>query len=91
MINMSTCRIIKKSIVDTNEIAGATILKVVHKIDFGRTFSKTILQSGDAAKKCMDIKTTLMRKVDVFEFFKCDSFLRIYIVVIKPEFRKKGE
>lgn len=76
--------------IGTNEVAGALILKVVHKVDFGRTFSRTILTSGDAVKKCLDIKTALMRKVDIFDAFGCESFLRIYILVIKPEFRHKG-
>lgn len=71
-------------------MAGALVLKVVRKLDFGRVFSRVQLVEGDALKKCVKIKNHLSRKTDVFADFDCETYLRYYGVCVKPEYRKRG-
>lgn len=72
-------------------LAGALILKIVRKIDFGRVFSRVMLVDGVAMKKCIKIKNHLSRKTDIFADFDCEMFLRYYAICIKPQYRKRGE
>lgn len=72
-------------------MAGALVLKVVRKLDFGRVFSRAMLLDGCALQKCVKIKNYLSRKTDIFEEFDCDMYLRYYAVCVKSEYRKKGK
>lgn len=76
--------------VPNDEIAGVLILRAIHKADFGRVFSRIIMTQGDAQKKCVQIKTALNRKVDIYDKMNCDTFLRYYYLCIKPKYRHKG-
>lgn len=78
-------------IVASEVMAGALVLKVVRKIDFGRVFSRVMLVEGDALKKCLKLKNHLARKTDIFADFDCEMYLRYYAICIKPEYRKKGK
>ncbi|XP_071052670.1 juvenile hormone esterase-like isoform X2 [Onthophagus taurus] len=72
---------------DPPDLVGCCLNRVVHKDDFGRVFSGTIMKDGEAQEKCMKIRRTLSRKVNIFESFNCDVYLKIYTVCIKPEYR----
>lgn len=65
-------------------------MRVVLKEDYGRIFGRTILLDGVAQQKCMNMKISLNRKVDIFVDFDCESYLEIEAVSIKPTHRKKG-
>lgn len=78
------------STVNDNTIAGVILMRVVLKADYGRIFARTILLDGVAQKKCMQIKTALNRKVDIFADFDCESYLSIEVVSIKPAYRRRG-
>lgn len=81
---------VKWVLVAQEVMAGALVLKVVRKLDFGRVFSRVQLVEGDALKKCVKIKNHLSRKTDVFADFDCETYLRYYGVCVKPEYRKRG-
>lgn len=78
------------SFLANEELAGALVLKVVQKIDFGRVFSRATIVEGDALKKGVKLKNHASRKTDIFAEFDCDAYLRYYAICIKPEHRKKG-
>lgn len=71
------------------QLAGALVMKVVRKQDFARVFSRIQLVQGEAMKKCVLFKSTINRKVDVFEHYGCDAFLRYYDLCILPQYRAK--
>lgn len=79
----------KEPSVHEDILAGALIMKVIHKIDFGRVFSRAMLVEGEAMKRCVALKNTLNRKVDIFVEFNCEDYLRYYALCVKPCYRKR--
>ncbi|KAF2901294.1 hypothetical protein ILUMI_04892 [Ignelater luminosus] len=72
------------------KIVAALILRVIHRNDYARVFSRVQLVEGEAMKKCIAFKNFVNRKVDVFAKFDCDSILRFYDICILPEYRNRG-
>lgn len=66
-------------------------MRVINRADFGRVFSRTMLNQGAAQHKCTVLKNTLNRKVDIFVDMDCETFLRLYLLCVKPEYRRKGK
>lgn len=74
-----------------DRIAAVVVLNVIHKNDYGSIFNRVVMTEGEAQKKITEFNTALNRKNDIFEQFSCDSFLRIFIVCVHPDYRHKGE
>ncbi|XP_074032419.1 arylalkylamine N-acetyltransferase-like 2 [Leptinotarsa decemlineata] len=72
------------------EIAGVLLLKAVKKCDFGRVFSRVQLSEGKIYQSVIGFMNFLNRKVDVFEHYQCEVFLRYYLLCINPEYRRKA-
>ncbi|XP_065163305.1 uncharacterized protein [Atheta coriaria] len=86
----TSIKIVKNEENGSETLVGVLLLRVSRKADFDRVFSRTILQDGDARKKCIAIQTALSRKLNIYETYNCESFLRYYILCIKKEFRNNG-
>lgn len=71
-------------------LAGVLVLKLVKKCDFGRTFSKTSLSTSKMYSSIIDFINSIYASVDIFYMYRCDSFLRYYLLCIKPEYRKNN-
>lgn len=74
-----------------NCIAGVLVLNPVQKCDFGRVYSRTMLVEGNSYKSITDFMNYINRKVDVFEVFQCEIYLRYYLLCIAPEYRGRGK
>lgn len=72
-------------------IAGVLVMKVLHKQEYGRVFSRVQLVEGEAMKKCIELTGYLNRKCDIYTIFDCDIFLRFYAMCLAPQFRGRGE
>lgn len=80
----------KKDEEEKIKIVAALIMRVIHKYDYSRVFSRVQLVEGEAMKKCITFKNFVNRKVDVFAKFNCDSILRYYDLCILPEYQHRG-
>ncbi|XP_057665419.1 uncharacterized protein LOC130899479 isoform X2 [Diorhabda carinulata] len=60
------------------EIVGILLLKAVKKCDYGRVFSRVALNSGKPYASIIKFLNGINRKIDIFEEFQCDSYLRIF-------------
>ena len=76
---------------ENDKIAAVLLLRVIHRDDFGRVFSRTMLDQGTAQQKCTALKNALNRKADIFADMDCETFLRLYLLCVKPEYRRKGK
>ncbi|XP_050306616.1 uncharacterized protein LOC126743533 [Anthonomus grandis grandis] len=73
-----------------NCMVGVLVLTPVHKCDFGRVYSRTMIVEGKSYKSVTDFINYINRKVDIFEHFYCDKYLRYYLLCISPEYRGRG-
>ncbi|CAH1990578.1 unnamed protein product [Acanthoscelides obtectus] len=75
---------------ENDEIAGALILKAVKKCDYGRVFSRVMLSDGVIYQSVKEFMNYVNRKVDIYEHFQCEIFLRFYLLCITPPYRGRG-
>ncbi|VEN36641.1 unnamed protein product [Callosobruchus maculatus] len=75
---------------ENDEIAGVLILKAVKKCDYGRVFSRIMLSDGLVYQSVKEFMNYITRKVDIYEHFQCEIFLRYYLLCITPPYRGKG-
>ncbi|XP_018332796.1 uncharacterized protein LOC108742207 isoform X2 [Agrilus planipennis] len=78
------------AVTEDGEVVGLLILRTAKKNEFARVFSRAQITEGESLKKCLQVKNYINRKVDVYEHFNVDAFLRFYAVCIAPTYRKKG-
>ncbi|XP_025830929.1 uncharacterized protein LOC108742207 isoform X3 [Agrilus planipennis] len=74
----------------TGEIAGIIILRTIPKTDFARSFSRPSIFADDVFKRYAIVKSELLRKVDIYEHFGCQIFLKLYFLCVAPNYRQKG-
>ncbi|XP_018332795.1 uncharacterized protein LOC108742207 isoform X1 [Agrilus planipennis] len=78
------------AVTEDGEVVGLLILRTAKKNEFARVFSRAQITEGESLKKCLQVKNYINRKVDVYEHFNVDAFLRFYAVCIAPTYRKKA-
>lgn len=71
-------------------LAGVLILKTFKKSDYGCVFSRTQMVEGKCFQSIETFLNYVNRSVDIFEHFKCEIYLRFYLICIKPEYRGKS-
>lgn len=81
---------IRLDFIGTNELAGILIMRVMHKSDYGKVYSRVKLKSGEAYVKICTVAAHLNRKTDIYKKYDCNKFLRIYLVAVSQLYRKKG-
>ncbi|KAL1491256.1 hypothetical protein ABEB36_011877 [Hypothenemus hampei] len=73
-----------------NRVVGVLILTPVQKCDWGRVYSRTMIVEGKSYTSITNFLNYINRKVDIFEQYQCDTYLRYYLLCIRPEYRGKG-
>ncbi|KAJ8950493.1 hypothetical protein NQ318_015237 [Aromia moschata] len=92
LIEASYTFLINKVVISGNEevVAGVLLLKTIKRSNFGRVFSRSMVTDGKSYQSIMEFMNYISRKVDIFDTFECDSYLRYYLICIRPEYRRKG-
>jgi len=86
---------------NTNDsVVGVLLLRIVNKLDFGRIYSRMAFDTnkqqcgvdayinfGPIHKKIVELHTALLKQVDIFEEFRCENFLRYYLLCIHDNYR----
>ncbi|CAG9768328.1 unnamed protein product [Ceutorhynchus assimilis] len=73
-----------------NCLAGVLVLNPVQKCDYGRVYSRAMLVDGNSYKSITEFMNHINRKVDIFEEFQCEIYLRYYLLCVKPEYRHRA-
>lgn len=91
LFNMKNqCSIVAVDEANEERLVGVLLLKAINKCDYGRVFSRTQLLDGASYQSIQNFFNHINRKVDIFEHYQCDTYLRYYLLCIQPDYRGKG-